>query len=424
MDTVIRETLTQFLGASWGVLLELAPWLLLGAAIAGILHAALPAGWVARELGGRLGVLKAVVLGVPLPLCSCGVIPAGLGLSRQGASPGATVGFLVSTPQTGVDSVLVSASFLGWPFAVFKLGSALVLGLVGGYATDALTADAPRPSPSPTAAPVAELDVLPADASITTRVQAGWSHAVMLVQTLWGWLVFGILASAALTTFVPAEAFVGLAAYGTAVTLGTVLAISLPLYVCATASVPIAAALVAQGFPPGAALVFLMAGPATNVATIGAVHRAFGPRILAVYLFTLVGGSVGAGLFFDSVVVADTTATMVGHDHGATAGAPWWMVGSAVLLLGAFVWFAIEDAVETWRAFRRSATPAQAIEISVDGMTCQGCARKVRHAVGAVPGVEDVEITLDPGLVRIQGTVDPERLRLAVRNAGFAPRTS
>ncbi len=111
---------------------ELSVWLLLGAAVAGLLHVALPPGWLRTKLRGRAGVIRAVLLGVPLPLCSCGVIPAGIGLKRDGASDGASLAFLISTPQTGVDSVMVSGAMLGWPFAIFKLLSASVLGLVGG----------------------------------------------------------------------------------------------------------------------------------------------------------------------------------------------------------------------------------------------------------------------------------------------------
>ena len=120
----------------WQITLELAPWLLLGMAIAGLLHGLLPPDFVGRHLRGRAGVAKAVVLGVPLPLCSCGVIPTGLGLKKDGASNGASVGFLISTPQTGVDSILVSASFLGWPFALFKVAAAAITGLVGGWIAD------------------------------------------------------------------------------------------------------------------------------------------------------------------------------------------------------------------------------------------------------------------------------------------------
>ena len=136
----------------WNITLVLAPWLLLGTAIAGILHVLLPPGLIHRQLRGRWGVLKAVVLGVPLPLCSCGVIPAGIGLKKDGASDGAAVGFLISTPQTGVDSILVSASFLGWPFALFKVGSAALTGLVGGALADAVaetSSDRPATSTIP-----------------------------------------------------------------------------------------------------------------------------------------------------------------------------------------------------------------------------------------------------------------------------------
>ena len=123
--------------AIWSILLALAPWLLIGAAISGLLHVVLPRDLVRRQLSGPSGVVKAVLLGVPLPLCSCGVIPTGLGLKKDGADDGSAIAFMVSTPQTGVDSILVAASFLGWPFALFKVGAAAVTGLAAGWATQA-----------------------------------------------------------------------------------------------------------------------------------------------------------------------------------------------------------------------------------------------------------------------------------------------
>ena len=117
---------------SWTILCQLAPWLLLGMLLSGLLHVFLPAGFVRRKFHGFGGVIKSVLLGVPLPLCSCGVVPAGIGLKNQGASNGAAVGFLISTPQTGVDSILVSASFFGWPFAIFKMATAAITGVLGG----------------------------------------------------------------------------------------------------------------------------------------------------------------------------------------------------------------------------------------------------------------------------------------------------
>ena len=263
--------------STWSILLELAPWLLLGMGVAGLLHVVLPAGLVQRQLQGTGGVAKAVALGVPLPLCSCGVIPAGLGLKRDGASDGASVGFLISTPQTGVDSILVSASFLGWPFALFKVVTAGLTGLLGGWLTQAFGGERVEPDGGSAG-----------HGASAKGWREGVDHAVMILQSIWAWLVFGILASAAIQTWVPPSFFQQSLAWGGLATNMAVLAISLPLYVCATASVPIAAALVAGGMPPGAALIFLMAGPATNVATMGAVLRGFGARILGIYLATII----------------------------------------------------------------------------------------------------------------------------------------
>lgn len=165
----------SMLHAMWNVLLGLAPWLLLGMAIAGLLHVALPANFVRRQLRGRSGVLRAVALGVPLPLCSCGVIPAGLGLKKDGASNGAVVGFLISTPQTGVDSILVSSSFLGWPFALFKVVSAAVTGLVGGWITDRVAGGAPDPTTDGDA---------PAAGSTRRSLKDAVEHAVDILRSI------------------------------------------------------------------------------------------------------------------------------------------------------------------------------------------------------------------------------------------------
>jgi uncharacterized protein len=126
--------------AMWHILLELAPWLLLGVAVAAALHALLPPDFMRRHLSGRWSVTKAALIGVPLPLCSCAVIPVGLSLKRQGATSGASVAFLISTPQTGVDSLLVSGAMLGLPFALFKMASAFIIGLVGGVLTNKFSA--------------------------------------------------------------------------------------------------------------------------------------------------------------------------------------------------------------------------------------------------------------------------------------------
>ncbi|MFT5586394.1 MAG: uncharacterized membrane protein YraQ (UPF0718 family), partial [Cognaticolwellia sp.] len=365
----------DYLNNVWDICLELAPWLLVGAALSGLLHGFLPKGFVRRHLSGRMGVLKAVALGVPLPLCSCGVIPAGLGLKKDGASDGAAVGFLIATPQTGVDSMLVSASFLGWPFALFKVAAAAITGIVGGLLTD-------RGLP--------DQEVLPLeDEGPKPTYKQMFEHSLEMIQNIWGWLSIGVLISAALTTFLPPDALTGLSANGGLVAMGAALLISLPLYVCATASVPIAAALVAAGLPTGAALVFLMAGPATNIATLGAVYRTLGKTPLVIYLSTIVVGSILFGLLFDDLIPIQAVV-VAGHEHAGPVS-----IASAVLLIGMVAWFAASDArlgVARLRQRISGAAVSTTLDLNVQGMTCGGCARKVEKGLLAVDGVDSVSV--------------------------------
>ncbi|MEO0600096.1 MAG: permease [Myxococcota bacterium] len=313
------------------------------------------------------------------------------------------MGFLVATPQTGFDSVLVSAGMLGWPFALWKVGAALATGLVAGWTADAVSPPAP-------AAAMASVQEAP-----RPSVVDAFEHAVDVIRSVWGWLVFGVLLSALLTTVLPVDAFAGLTASTAALAFGAALGVSLPLYVCATASVPIAAALVAAGMPTGAALVFLMAGPATNVATLGAVYRTFGRPVLGVYLGTIVVGSVGFGLLYEQVF-GDLVVTM-GHAHAHTA---WWSVASAVALLGLLAWFAGEE-LRSWWANRRAGSDA-AVFIEVDGLTCGGCARKLQTALLATDGVDSAVVNHEAGTAHITGSAALQRLRESIVQAGFEPR--
>jgi uncharacterized membrane protein YraQ (UPF0718 family)/copper chaperone CopZ len=406
------------LNTTWNILVELAPWLLLGTIIAGLLHGLLPADFSKKQLQGNSGVLKAVGLGVPLPLCSCGVIPAGLGLKKDGASDGAALAFLISTPQTGVDSILVSSSFLGWPFAFFKLGSAAIMGLVGGWLSKALGGASPDIDPEP-ASHKSEKRGLP----------EMLAHGLDLIRTIWGWLLFGVIASAAITIYVPNSVFESIEAQGTLVACFAVLAISMPLYVCATASVPMAAAFVAGGMPPGAALVFLMAGPASNMATMGAVYKGFGGRNLAIYLGTIGFGSIGLALAFEQLIDPDSVRAVLHasgmHDMQNSAGlamvhpAAWWESGSALALVALLSFFAFEDAQRMFRRKKMADNTATGITFPVGGMTCGGCSGRVEKALLAVDGVQSVVVDLEPGQATVLGSAPESTLKEAVTRIGF-----
>ncbi|MDH3404223.1 MAG: permease [Acidobacteriota bacterium] len=395
------------LAAVWQVLVQLAPWLLLGTVIAAVLHVLLPRDLIRRQFRGYAGVAKAVLLGVPMPLCSCGVIPAGLGLKKDGASDGAAVGFLVSTPQTGVDSILVSASFLGWPFALFKVASAALTGLVAGFWVEASSRGA-------AAEPAAVAEAPGGPRALPLEM---WSHGIDILRSIWRWLVFGVVVSAAIEVLVPDQALAALGRFGSLGAGVAALAVSLPLYVCATASVPIAAALVGAGMPAGAALVFLMAGPASNVATIGAVYRALGKKALAIYLATIVAGSLGLGVLFDGVIGSAAARAAVAHEHGAA----WWGVASAAALLALTAWFAVEDLRRLVKRYLPEVTMPDSREITIEGMMCENCVRHVETALRETEGVTAVEVTLEPARAVVSGAVEEWRLREAIAGAGYTP---
>ena len=404
---VAKEDARMFLDSVWQILCELSPWMLLGTLIAGLMHVLLPANWLRHSLRGRTGVLKAVLLGVPLPLCSCGVIPTGIGLRKNGASRGASIGFLISTPQTGVDSILVAATFLGWPFAIFKVLAAAVTGLFGGWMTDAIVKES--------------VDEVPEASTVTStnKLREFFSFSIEILKSIWLWLVIGVLISALITEFIPQSVFIQINEWGIFPALILVLLLSTPLYVCATASVPVAAALVAGGLSPAVALVFLMAGPATNVATISAIFGKFGWRTTAVYLGTIIGGSIAFALLFDWVITTGTVHDAAAHEHVPH----WWAQLSAIVLLLLFSWFGFQSLSRLGKKWSRRgnlATDAK-LQIPVTGMSCQNCVSKIERSLEPIEGVEQVDVHLEQGNVAVHGTVDRETVVEAIKNAGFMP---
>ncbi|MGD2019897.1 MAG: permease [Thiohalocapsa sp.] len=406
------DALNRFPAALWQILLELSPSLLLGLFIAGLVHVYVPAAAIHKRLSrpDLASTVRASVLGVPLPLCSCGVIPTALGLRKAGASKGATTSFMISTPQTGVDSILVSAAFLGWPFAIFKVVAAFVTGVIGGVLVNRF---ASRRAEGASAQGSTRLNAPGQDRGVLGAVR----YAIFdLLAAIDLWLIAGVLVAAAITALVPGDFFAGQTWSQGLVGMLVVLAISLPLYVCTTASVPIAASLIAAGMPAGSALVFLMAGPATNVATIGAVYRTLGGVVLGLYLGTVVVMSLGFGLLFDQVLTAAPVL------HAAHAHASGWLGTLSALVLLALL------ALLQWQR-RQAGRPAAAaggeaagdLVLHVQGMSCQHCIGSVKRSLEAMDTVAEAVPDLATGRVRIVGGgfAVPTLVR-AIEDAGFS----
>lgn len=283
----------------WDTVTEMSPYLLFGFFVAGILSVFVSQRLVERHLGGR-GVwplIKASIFGVPLPLCSCGVIPVSISLHKHGASKGATVSFLLSTPQTGADSIFVTLSLLGPVFAIFRPLAAFVTGILGGTLVDVFSRnkeDANRPSQECS-------DECCAGGNKTSKIVRGLKYGfVTLPRDIGKAMLVGLAIAAFISALVPDSYFAEKLGTGIFAML-VMMFLGIPVYVCATASVPVAAALILKGLTPGAALVFLMTGPATNAASFITIWKALGRTTAITYLATVAGCALLGGILLDYI---------------------------------------------------------------------------------------------------------------------------
>jgi len=353
----------EFLKQTWHIAVEAAPWLLLGLVAAGLIYGFVPTDKLTRWLGGRGigGVLRAAVIGAPLPLCSCGVIPAAVSLRRRGASPGSTVSFLVATPETGVDSVAISYAMLGPVMTVVRPVAAVISAVVAGVVAqftarghekheektmplpigpgaqnanektqeqnEGCCAGVVQAEPEPKrccereAASDAQDESCCSEPTETSCCGTGGSSnsaeqtprtvrgklamgmryaASNMVDDLGLWIIAGVVLAGAAATFFDPQS---LGAWSNSVwTMLAMAVIGVPMYICATASTPLAAGLLVAGLSPGTVLVFLLAGPATNMATLGIVRRELGTATVIGYVVSIGATAIGLGLLTDLLV--------------------------------------------------------------------------------------------------------------------------
>lgn len=356
-----------FLSELWMILTESSVWLVLGFILAGAVHVLIPKEWMLKHLGGKgvVPIVKASLLGIPLPLCSCSVIPVAAGLRKQGASKGASAAFAISTPQTGEESIPLTWGLFGPVFALARPVIAVITALITGLLIDLThkqdedASEVEDDQPSDPGAigltisnaddagsvvdtieskatgsccastpPTAESCCSIATTTSTPRSSRGflagmketfrYGFGVMLVD-LAVWLTIGLLMAALIGALVPQGWIEENVGHGILPML-LMLVVGIPLYICATSSTPFAFGLVAAGLSPGAALVLLLSGPATNVATMSWVLKDLGVRALTIYLGVIAAVALASGIIFDlffkhMVTLADMNQH---HDHGSS----------------------------------------------------------------------------------------------------------
>ena len=458
--SALVEILEKFVWQFVTLFSEMAPFLLLGFLLAGILHVWVPNHLYVPKISkpNFKSVLWSALFGVPLPICSCGVIPTSIALRKEGASKGASVSFLISTPATGVDSILATYSLLGGPFAILRPVAAFVTAMLGGLFTNVVTKNEPETGVAvvgETHEPHHEHEHCDCEGDHCSCSQEGHDeHSkksfvqkvretleygfVNMIGDVSKWLIIGLLLGALIAAFVPDDFFLFLHEYPL-LCMVVVLVLAMPMYTCATGSIPLALALVEKGITPGAALVLLMAGPATSIASMLVVGKAFGKRTLAAYLTSIALGALFFGFVIDTFFMDSFLASMLPHasaechGHGALGVFDYiCAVLFAVLII--YAKFAHKgcgghdehhhhEGECHCNGHHHEHEEPVVVTYRVLGMSCSHCKACVEKATLRLDGVLSAEADVANKELRVQwhgdDDVDETALKNAVEEAGF-----
>lgn len=438
----------------------MSPYLLLGFFLAGLMHAFIPGKLYSKYLSkvNFRSVIYAAMLGIPLPLCSCGVIPTAMSLRREGASKGATVSFLIATPQTGVDSIIATFSLMGLPFSIVRPIAALVTSLFGGQLVNMVEgkdgeshaakgedhATKSHGTVEGTHGTVADCHCHCGEhshdhaenchcgehehRSFFGKLKEAMEYAFLeMMEDIGKWLVVGLIIAGLITVFVP-DSFFEVFKDNSLLSMLLVLAFAVPMYLCATGSIPIAVALMMKGLTPGAGLVLLMAGPACNMASILVINKVMGRKTLITYLASIISGAVGFGLMIDHLLPRDWfISSLVMKDACCHEETSWFSWGCTILL---FLLLANalrphltspkgrnlecgedNDDIDKGNALSKT--------FHISGMNCNHCRTNAENALRSCSGVTSVDVILASGEAIVEGEYNVEELKKAVESLGF-----
>jgi len=363
---------------------EIAIYLVFGFLMAGLLHLIFPEKMVMQHLGKNnlTSVLKATLFGIPLPLCSCGVIPVAASIRRKGASPGATLSFLIATPQIGTDSFMITYSLIGWIFGIFRIVASFITAIFSGIITNIFAGDENseiRPEQTPSK-----------DTRMGERLKNLFPYIqIELFGSFVDYLILGIVIAGIIAVVVPNsffENYLGNQFFSMLI----MLIVGIPMYICATASTPIAASLLLKGLSPGAALVFLLAGPATNAITISTVFKTMGKKAVVIYLSSIAIVSVILGYLLNFLAFERQIAVINLHHHSFI---PEWLhlLGSVILFLMIIGHYFYHYLLPR---FKEQSVPNSMKTLTVNGMNCTHCATTVKETVGSITGNDEIRVDL------------------------------
>lgn len=347
-------------------------------------------------------------MGIPLPLCSCGVIPAAISLRRQGANKGATLSFLISTPITGIDSILATYALLGAVFTIFRVAASFLIAIFCGIIANLLL----REDKSAISAPIL-CNICGEEGEhehgIAQKIRYMFHYAfVELLEDVGKWLLLGIIIGGIISYLVPKDIISRFLGSDIRAML-IMLLIGIPMYVCATGSIPIVAALMIKGMSPGAGLVFLLTGPATNTVTITVIAKELGKKAVALYILIISIASILSGLLLNSIWEGNKNLF---HIKGTAFLPEWIKIASAILLLGLIIFSMLRSEKEGYEM------KGEGIILNVPDMNCEHCVRSIKQALRGI-NVSEVEVDLKSKKVKVPSNVDKEAVIKAINSAGF-----
>lgn len=400
----------------WMLCIDMSPYLLLGMFVSGLISIFVDKNIVMKQIGPKnfTSILKSTLFGIPLPLCSCGVIPVAATLRESGASKGSTASFLVSTPQTGIDSIFLTYGMLGPIFALFRPLAALVSGVFSGMVINKLDDETHHHSKSS--------QDISKNISPGERILSGFRYGFLtLPADIVVPLFQGLIVAAAIAIFIPPDIIAEYFISKSFVLYLLMLLVSLPMYVCATASIPIAVALMAKGISAGAAFVFLMAGPATNASSIAVIRNILGKKTLMYYLLLISITAIISGIILDKFfTVSPISITNLSHEHHTDGLASLvFTILFILILVNSYIYKLKGGIIKSTNNISLDLSDTD-LQFKVNGMTCSHCKESVESVIRSFKSVINTTINLSTGDVLIKGSeLDEAAIKEKITSIGF-----
>jgi uncharacterized protein len=428
----------DILKETWILFLEMAPYLMLGLLFVGLLNLFFNKELIIKYVGKNnfMSILKSALFGIPLPLCSCGVVPSAVYMAKNGASKGSVVSFLISTPQTGIDSIIATYGMMGWVFAIFRPFAALIMGIAGGVTVMFMKEKDKENNISFDTYEVSDdtftddccdddeqksKDIKEHFLNIKDKFKKFFNYSfVEFLDDISVQFVIGLIISGIIAYSIPEGFFDNSSINNGIAGMLLMILVGVPMYVCATASIPIAVTLMMKGFSPGVAFVFLAVGPATNAASFTIIMNVLGKKIAAIYVIMISVTAIIFGFLLDylfSLLSIDPFRMLQHiHSHDSLLSLEFkWIVGAIFFIL---------LAASLYRKFILSRIKSKekkmdSTTLKIEGMTCNHCVMNVKKAIAEVKGVTEVDVNLENNEAYLQGDFSLEAVQKAVADVGY-----